>query len=72
MASEPVPEQLETISKELLVPFHGTFHQLVQQVSIALQLRFSDHSRDYWLNVGLLVRPGFFSQGIHLTGTKNK
>jgi hypothetical protein len=29
---EPVPEQLELISKELLGPLHAIFHHLVQQV----------------------------------------
>ncbi|XP_073393290.1 uncharacterized protein [Physcomitrium patens] len=43
MASEPVPEQLETISKELLVPFHGTFHQLVQQVATSKAAEYSQH-----------------------------
>ena len=32
VAREPVPEQLELISKELLTPLHGIFHHLVQQV----------------------------------------
>lgn len=32
MAREPVPGNLELIAKELLVPLHGLFHQLVQQV----------------------------------------
>jgi len=32
MAHEPVPEPLEMIAKELLIPLHGLFHQLVQQV----------------------------------------
>ena len=32
MAHEPVPQNLELIVKELLVPLHGLFHQLVEQV----------------------------------------
>lgn len=33
VAREPVPDQLELISKELLTPLHPIFHHLVQQVS---------------------------------------
>ncbi|BBN00117.1 hypothetical protein MPTK1_1g26560 [Marchantia polymorpha subsp. ruderalis] len=33
VAREPVPEQLELIGKELLVPLHSIFHHLVQQVA---------------------------------------
>ncbi|KAL3700792.1 hypothetical protein R1sor_018814 [Riccia sorocarpa] len=33
VAREPVPQQLEDIGKELLVPLHSIFHHLVQQVT---------------------------------------
>ncbi|KAL2650845.1 hypothetical protein R1flu_018973 [Riccia fluitans] len=33
VAREPVPQQLEDIGKELLVPLHSIFHHLVQQVA---------------------------------------
>ncbi|KAG6548714.1 hypothetical protein Mapa_009869 [Marchantia paleacea] len=33
VAREPVPDQLELIGKELLVPLHSIFHHLVQQVT---------------------------------------
>jgi len=35
MAHEPVPEPLEMIASELLIPLQGLFHQLVQQVLLS-------------------------------------
>ena len=54
MAREPVPENLELITKELLVPLHGLFHELVQQVFPSN----SDCLRDcdsIWITVKLKV-----------------
>lgn len=39
VAREPVPEQLELISKDLLAPLHGIFHHLVQQVIFYIECR---------------------------------
>ncbi|KAG0569597.1 hypothetical protein KC19_6G101400 [Ceratodon purpureus] len=43
MAREPVPENLELITKELLVPLHGLFHELVQQVATSKAEGYSQH-----------------------------
>ncbi|KAG0600495.1 hypothetical protein M758_11G038800 [Ceratodon purpureus] len=43
VAREPVPEQLELISKELLAPLQGIFHHLVQQVAASKSEGYAQH-----------------------------